>query len=399
MATSKTESLTGALAFLAAVRLVVNTAQRFVYPFLPAISRGLGVSLDTAGVLVSARWGAGLATPLLVAALGRTQARRWLIGFGLAVFAVGAAVTAASTVFVGALVGFVLMGLAKPVFDISVQSYLSDRVPYSLRARYLALMELTWAGGLLVGAPLAGFLIDRAGWRAPFWVITGLVAVALVLQVRILEAVAAGPPATSTPMRWDRSALGLLAVIALFSSATEIVFVAFGAWLESEFALTLVALGGTAVLVGIVELSAEGSAAAFTDRIGKRNAVGVGVLVAATGFGLLAVFDDHYVLGMISMLVGFAGFEFSIVSSIPLATGVHPTDRVKYLSWIVVAMSVGRGLGALAAAPVFTAAGMSMNALVAAFANIVAFAILVAWVRESAEQRAASGQFPGEDGR
>jgi len=398
VATSKTESLTGALAFLAAVRLVVNTAQRFVYPFLPAISRGLGVSLDTAGVLVSARWGAGLATPLLVAALGRAQARRWLMGFGLAVFAVGAAVTAASTVFVGALVGFVLMGLSKPVFDISVQSYLSDRVPYSLRARYLALMELTWAGGLLVGAPLAGFLIDRAGWRAPFWVITGLVAVALVLQVRILEAVAAGPAATSAPMRWDRSALGLLAVIALFSSATEIVFVAFGAWLESEFALTLVALGGTAVLVGIVELSAEGSAAAFTDRIGKRNSVGVGVLTAAIGFGLLAVFDDHYVLGMACMLVGFAGFEFSIVSSIPLATGVHPTDRVKYLSWIVVAMSVGRGLGALAAAPVFTAAGMSMNAVVAAFANIVAFVILVAWVRESAEHRAASGHTAGEDG-
>ena len=329
------------MSYLAGTRLVINTAHRFVYPFLPAISRGLGVSLDTAGFLVSARWGAGLATPALVAAIGRGEKRRRLIGFGLAVFAVGAAVTAATGLFVGALVGFLLMGVSKPVYDIAAQAYISDRVPYRARARYLAVLELTWAGGLLVGAPAAGWLIDRAGWAAPFWAIAALAAVAFSLQMRILEPDVAHPGAARAPLAWDRSAASLLVVVALFSGASELMFVVFGAWLEEAFALSLVALGGTAVFIAFAELTAEGSTVAFTDRMGKRRAVVIGLAVSAVGFALVAVFSTSYVLGMAALLVGIAGFEFSIVSGIPLATEVRPLGRTRYLSWMVVAMSAG----------------------------------------------------------
>ena len=48
-------SLKGSLAYLVATRLVLNTAHRFAYPFLPAISRGLGISLSQGGLLMSAR--------------------------------------------------------------------------------------------------------------------------------------------------------------------------------------------------------------------------------------------------------------------------------------------------------------------------------------------------------
>jgi len=34
------------IGFLAGARLVLNTGHRLVYPFLPAISRGLGISLS-----------------------------------------------------------------------------------------------------------------------------------------------------------------------------------------------------------------------------------------------------------------------------------------------------------------------------------------------------------------
>ena len=51
------------IAYLTATRLALNTAWRFTYPFLPAISRGLGISLSQAGLLLSSRSVAGLATP------------------------------------------------------------------------------------------------------------------------------------------------------------------------------------------------------------------------------------------------------------------------------------------------------------------------------------------------
>lgn len=387
---ARSQNIGVALAFLAGTRLVINTAQRFVYPFLPAISRGLGVSLDTAGFLVSARWGAGLATPVLVAAVGKGERHRRLIGFGLALFALGAAVTAASSVFVGALVGFVLMGLAKPVYDISAMAYLADRTPYERRARYLAVLEMTWAGGLLIGAPVAGWLIDRAGWRAPFWAIAVLSALALWLRGRILEPDGGDRDEANGPMEWDRSAVVLLIVIALFSAASEVVFVVFGAWLEIEFGFSLVALGGTAVLVALVEFTSEGSTSAFTDRIGKRRAVAVGLVVAAAGFGSLAFLSESYVWGLGALLVGIGGFEFTVVSSIPLASEVRPAGRARYLSWMIVAISLGRGSGAALGSPIFGAAGIGGNAVIAAIANVVAAVLLLSWVHEGAHEPRAS---------
>ena len=51
-------------------KLVISTIQRAIYPFLPAIARGLGVSLPAAGAMVSVRWVTGMATPLLVGTAG-----------------------------------------------------------------------------------------------------------------------------------------------------------------------------------------------------------------------------------------------------------------------------------------------------------------------------------------
>jgi predicted MFS family arabinose efflux permease len=101
------------MGFLVGARLVINTAHRFVYPFLPAIARGLGISLNLAGTMVSVRWAASLATPGVVHVVDHGRRRRRLIAVGLLMFVTGAVVTVATNVYIGALVGFALMGLAK----------------------------------------------------------------------------------------------------------------------------------------------------------------------------------------------------------------------------------------------------------------------------------------------
>jgi DHA1 family inner membrane transport protein len=108
------------LGFLSAERFVMNTAYRFVYPFLPVIARGLGVPLEQAALLVSARHIAGLATPAVIRVVGYRPRR--LIGTGLVLFIAGSAVTAATNAYIGALIGFALIGIAKPVFDVSSQA-------------------------------------------------------------------------------------------------------------------------------------------------------------------------------------------------------------------------------------------------------------------------------------
>ena len=370
------------MAFLAAVRLVVNSAHRFSYPFLPAIARGLGVSLETGGALVSVRWAAGLATPLMVRGVDRGRPAGRLITGGLALFVVGAAVTAASGVVVGAFVGFALMGLAKSSYDISIQAYVADRVPYGSRARVLGLLELTWAGGFLVGAPFAGWLIDRAGWTAPFWVFAGLALVALAAVGRVLDSAPAPHPPARATTRFDRSALGLLGVMAAFSGASELVLVVLGAWLETAFGLSLLVLGGVATIIGCAELAGEGTAVAFADRLGKRRAVALGMGIAAAGYGLMPAGESSVAVGIGFLVVALAGFELTITSAVSLASEQMPAARSRYLAWTIVAMAAGRAVGAFVGPALYHAVGLAGPAAVAALANIGAIGALVATVRE-----------------
>ena len=369
------------IVFLTGLRLVFNTAQRFVYPFLPAIARGLGVSLGQAGIIVSARWMVGLAAPGVVALVGRGERRLRLAAFGALMLVVGASVTAATGVFWGALVGFVLFGIAKPAFDIAAQSYIADRTPYERRARALSVLEMTWAGGLLVGAPLAGWLIDRGGWRAPFWAIAVGGAVGLMAMVFVLDRDEPDASTAPTKINIDAAAVSFLVVVGLFTIAAELMFVAFGAWLENSFGLSLVALGGTAVIVGLAEIVGEGSVFAFGDRIGKRRAMSIGLMISAGGFLALAFLQDSYALGIAALALGLAGFEFAIVISIPLGTEIRPMQRAGFLSLMVASMSLARAVGALAGPVMFETWGLSANAVAAASLNLAAIWMLRTTVR------------------
>lgn len=387
-------SLRGSLAYLVATRLVLNTAHRFVYPFLPAISRGLGISLGRGGLLMSARSLAGLATPLLVATAGRGERRRRTVAVGLALFAVGAAATAAGGVFAGAMVGFALFGVAKPLFDISGQAYIADRTPYRGRARYLALFETTWALALLLGAPAAGWLISRWGWRAPFWVVALLALLSLAVLPWAMDADAAAPAgAPPTPLRLDRSAGLLIAAVFLLMFAAEVSFVVFGAWLEDRFGLSLVALGGAATAVAVAELAGEGASFALTDRLGPRRSVSIGLVICIAAFAGLGPASGSLGWGLAVLVVAFFGFEFSIVSALPLATEVAPAARTRFLSLVVVALSASRAVAAVVGPALFSHGGFAANSSTSAGAGLLALT-LVFWIRERAPAGPPEGAVP-----
>lgn len=370
--------LRGSIGYLFATRLVINTGYRFVFPFLPAISRGLGVSLEQAGLLVSARSLTGVATPLVVSAIGRGERRVRLTVGGAVLFAIGAAVTAVSGIYVGAIVGFILLGLGKPAFDAAAQSYIADRTPYEKRARYLTIIEFTWAGGLLVGAPAAGLLIDRFGWEAPFWVTAVLVGIGAVLAPLVLDPDARGRVARPGRLRITRSAVAVLAMTLLFSLAAETTIIVYGAWLEDEFALSLAALGIASTVIALGELAGEGIVMAFADRMGKRRMVAWGLAVSAVGYVALGALGGGLVPGLIALSLAFIAFEITIVATIPLATEVVPAARSRYLALLTVAISLGRAAGDALGPVLFEWRGLVANTTASAIAGILSLMVLLA---------------------
>ena len=370
--------LRSAVGYLAGSRLLVNTTHRFVFPFLPAISRGLGISLESAGLMLSARSLAFVATPLVVGTVGRGERRVRLVSFGLTVMAAGAAITAATGVVWGAITGFILLGVGKPAFDAAAQAYVADRAPVERRARYLSILELTWAGGMLAGAPAAGWLISRAGWRAPFWAASLLFVVAAVAAPRILERDVPVPDHELARLRPEPALLALMGAGLLFTFAAENTFVVFGAWLEDGFGLSLGGLGLAAMAIAVAELTGEGAVLLWADRIGAGRMVRIGLVASAAGYAALAATQGSLGGGLVVLAFTFIAFETTIVATVPLAAAAAPGATARFLAWLMLAIGIGRAAGDAAGPALYAWRGLAACGLVSAAAVLAALVTLTA---------------------
>jgi predicted MFS family arabinose efflux permease len=152
-------------------RLLLNAQGRIVYPFLPAISRGLGLPFETTALLLAIRGLIGATSPAF-GYLSDRIGRKTLMLAGLVTMIVGATLLALGQTFAAALFAFALLGFAKAAYDPAMQAYVADAVPYEKRGRALGTIEYSWAGSWLFGVPVAGFLIARRSWRTPFLLAT-----------------------------------------------------------------------------------------------------------------------------------------------------------------------------------------------------------------------------------
>ena len=374
-------SLRLSLGYFVGVRLTMNTAYRFAYPFLPAISRGLGVSLGRGGILLGLGALAGVATPLLVGTAGRGRRRVRTLAVGLLLFTLGAALTAATGTYAAALLGFALMGVAKLGFDVAARAYVSDRTPYHRRARSLAVLELTWSAALLIGAPTAGWMIGRWGWRAPFWALAALGALGFATLWWAVDRDTPSGETIRARFRLDLPGAALMGAVALAYFSVTLTLVVFGAWLEDRFGLSLVALGGAAVLLATAELLAEGAVLRMADRIGPRRVVAGGLAAGTAAFALLAPAAGTLALGLAVLFCAFFAFEAMWVAAMPLATDVAAAAPARYLAALVAVGAVAEGAGAALGPVLFDWGGLALNAAVSAGACLIGLGLVLGLVR------------------
>jgi predicted MFS family arabinose efflux permease len=373
-------------------RTTLNTAHRIIYPFLPTIARGLGISLTTASILITLRLLAGLAAPF-VGPVADRHSRRRVMEVALLVFSLAGIFMTAGNIFATAAIAFLLYGLSKVLYDPTVQAYLGDTVPYARRGRAIGTIELPWSAAWLIGVPAAGFLIERFGWRAPWGVLIGFGLLSWWLTPAGLPPGRRPASQEATPLRFKsligawhgllrhRRVVILLATSFLLVMALEIPFVVYGAWLESSFGLSLSTLGLASIVVGLAEACAELGTTVFTDRLGKKRSVLLGLVGLAASLAALPLLGHA---GLVTALAGLAlvmlSFEFGIVSLLPLATEVAPDARATLLSLNLTAFSLGRMAGDVGGGWLWQwhVEGIALHAAVGAVVALLA-AVVLAW--------------------
>ena len=356
-------------------RTAANAGLRVVYPFLPAIARGLGVSPAALASLVAVRNLGGLTTPLAARASERHGRRRMMV-IAMAAVALGCALTALTTFFLVAGVGIVLVGLAKPAFDIPMLSWFADRVPYKERGRIFGITELTWSVALIVTVPLSGVLIEITDWRAPFVLVALLASAGTAATLWGIDSDAPHEHVTRK-VALTAPLIRVLVVAALFSVAAEIPFIVYGQWLEGSFGLSVAGIGAFTLVIVAGELAGEALIVIAADRWGLRRMF-LGGLVMSVGTYLgFSVTGSSIATAILVVVLWIGAFEVTIVAALPFASELAADARDRVLSMVVVMIAVGRAIGALAAQPLYSAGGIGLAGLTSAACAALAAIILL----------------------
>jgi predicted MFS family arabinose efflux permease len=370
------------LALITVTRLVLNTMFRFVYPFLPVLGRGLGVSISTLSIALSGRSFAGSVGPFF-AALTEGRGRRFGMLSGLAIFLMGLVVVMIWPSFLTFSLALILTSFGKAIFDPSIQAYLGDQVPYAQRGLALGISEFGWSLSIIIGVPLVGLLIARQGWLAPFpvLVIATLICLGLLawqIPQDIRPAIARSGLGRNLRLVFaSPAALISLLVAVLISGANELVNLIFGVWIESSLGLQIAALGAASLVIGVAELAGEALVSGLTDRLGKTRAVVLGLILNSLAALLLPVLGQNMAGAFLGLFLFYLTFEYAVVSFIPLMSEVLPAARATFLALNFSALLLGRAVGAILAPPLFFY-GITATSLSVAVLNLAA--ILLLWV-------------------
>ncbi|MFZ7126908.1 MAG: MFS transporter [Desulfobacterales bacterium] len=384
-AASPARSLAAQLALATFCRLILNTSRRFAYPFAPVLSRGLDVPLSAVTTMIAANQATGMLA-LLFGPLGDRFGYRIMMMVGLGLMAAGMLTGAILPAYVVVLTALALAGLGKNLFDPSIQAYVGEKVPYERRALVVGLIEISWAGSTLIGVPLVGLLIEYGSWRSPFWVIGGLGLVGMVLLKVLMPNEAIRPAIPSRPRGFFRAWLGLarnrtascmMAFAFLVSAGNDNLFVTYGIWFESTFQMRIAALGFGTALIGLAELGGESLTVLLGDRLGKKRALAGGLLTAAAAYAALPFLETSLPWTLAGVFLVFLATEFSIVTSLSLATEIIPESRATMMSGYLAAAGIGRVAGALAGGLMWGHGGITAVAGLSAILTLSALCVML----------------------
>ena len=169
-----------ALLALTLSAFAIGTTEFVIVGLVPTIAQDLGISLPSAGLLVSLyALGVAIGAPVLTALTGRWNRKLVLLSL-MALFVIGNLIAWQAPSYESLIVARIVTGLAHGVFFSIGSTIATGLVAKEKEASAIAIMFTGLTVALVTGVPLGTFIGQEFGWRATFLVVSLLGLIALI---------------------------------------------------------------------------------------------------------------------------------------------------------------------------------------------------------------------------
>jgi predicted MFS family arabinose efflux permease len=294
--------------------LVMGSGSLVIAGILSPISQDMGVSVASAGQLMTAYALAfAVGAPVMAVLLGALCRKRVLM-LALGLFALASALGAAASNFEILMISRVLSGMAAAMFSPNAAAVATLLVEPSQRGRAIALVFGGFTLATVFGVPLGTYLGLHIGWRetlAGVSVATTLVLALIALQ---LPGNLRMPPVNLRS--WlvigrDRTIVSVLGVSLLQIAGTYVLFSFMGPFLAERIQATPDQIALMLMLFGAAGVIGNWLSGRAVDRFGAASVANVNIAIVMLGLGLIyAAGQSAWLMGLGVALWG--GCVFSI---------------------------------------------------------------------------------------
>ncbi|MET0777223.1 MAG: MFS transporter [Pseudomonas mandelii] len=384
--TERSSGLSPSLTLLFSVTCALAVANvYFAQPLLASMAESLGVTSGVIGFVVTATQ-AGYALGLLfIVPLGDRVNRKRLILTQVMLSALALAAVGASQQWLALLGAMIVMGLLAVVVQVLV-AYAAALATPSQRGQAVGTLTSGVVLGILLARFISGLIADLAGWRAVYFVSSGLM---LTLAAVLWKVV----PATALPRNQDTYPALIRSLFKLFMTEPVLrargllallIFAAFSVlWTSMVLPLSAAPLSLSHTAIGLFGLAGVAGALAAR-RAGQWADRGWGQRVTGLSLGLLTLSwlpISFAETSLIALVIGVVVLDFAVqavhVTNQSFIFAARPDAQSRMVGAYMCFYSVGSALGAVAATQVYARWGWMAVSLLGALISAVALALWV----------------------
>ena len=365
---------------------------------LPIIAEDLGVSIPTAGLLISAyAIGVMLGAPLMTLTTGRMRRRTLLISLA-GIFTLGNLMAALANSYEMLMAARLVTSLNHGAFFGVGSIVAMSVVPKDKSAGAVAAMFMGLTIANVVGVPFATWVGDQLGWRAAFWGIAALGVLTMMALVATLPnnpAPKDGSPISELRALGRKSVLGALGLTVLGSSAMFTVFTYIAPILQAETGASVGFITAMLVTYGLGLTVGNWLGGHFADKSVNMTLIVTlsGLTITLIAFGALMAFPIPAAL----LIFVWGVASFALVP--PLQVRVMPSahDAPNLASAVNIgAFNLGNAIGAGLGGAVI-ALGLGLPAVAFAGAGMAALGLIAVLLLSQGTQRTAASARPVAD--